>query len=200
METYCGQNLKDILGEQVIVVVELPMVEAGMEIGSINLTTGEITTTQNHVQFSCNFSTDCCTNLNIPITDMDIERIEQHGYKLDQIIEEAVPQIRFAEDETAEKNYWIKRKPFTGTCTFLENDKCSIHEFKPFSCRIFPFQLRGGKDGVYTVAIHGSNLCQSVTTVSADQAQNYELLEDLLNEVQLEEKHRQKYFEQYGNQ
>jgi len=181
--------------------IELPTIRPKLEIGTINPVTGEITVSENYVSYSCSFSTDCCGNNTffVPVTDMDIERIENHGYEIDQIVKDLSPELRFAQDNTAEKNYWIKRKPFTGKCTFLEGNKCSIHEFKPFACRIFPFQLIGNDDESYTVAIHQSNLCKSVRAVPKEEAENYELLQGLLEEVQLEDERRLAYFAKYGN-
>lgn len=181
--------------------IELPTIEPRLKIGSINPHTGEISVSDNPVFFSCQLSTDCCGNNEffVPVTDMDIERIEDHGYEIDQIVEKISPEIRFARDNTAEKNYWIKRKPFTGECRFLEGKHCSIHEFKPFACRIFPFQLVGTDSPAYDVVVHSSNLCQSVKGATPEKSNNRDLLEDLLKEVQLEDKRRIAYFEKYGN-
>jgi len=183
------------------VVIELPTIEAKLEIGTINPRTGEVSVTANYVQYSCSFSTDCCgsDDFLVPVTEVDIERIENHGFELDQIVENLSPEIRFAQDNTAEKNYWIKRKPFTGKCTFLDGNKCSIHTFKPFACRIFPFQLMGNDDESYRVVVHQSNLCQSIRPATKQQAENRELLQSILKEVQAEDQRRLTYFAEYGS-
>ncbi|MHA2501913.1 MAG: YkgJ family cysteine cluster protein [Candidatus Kariarchaeaceae archaeon] len=180
--------------------VELPVIDPKLVLGTIHPSTGEITVSDKPIAFNCSLSTDCCGNKNfqVPINDMDIERIEEHGYEIDQIVAILSPEIRFASDNTAEKNYWIKRKPFTGKCTFLKDNLCSIHEFKPFACRIFPFQLLGRERGGYTVAVHKSKLCKSVREVTEDEAQNTELLEFILKEVQNEDRRRLIYFDKYG--
>ena len=181
--------------------IELPVIQPSLEIGTINPQTSKITVSDNHISYSCSFSTDCCgdDSFFVPVTDMDIERIEQHDYEIDQIVEILSPELRFAKDNTAEKNYWIKRKPFTGKCTFLKDSKCSIHQFKPFACRIFPFQLLGNEDGSYRVAIHKSKVCTSIKAVSREEAENRLILADLLKEVQLEDERRLVYFKKYGN-
>ena len=123
--------------------IDLPTIPPKIIIGSINLNKNEISLSNEYIHFRCQLSSDCCGNNDffVPISDMDIERIENNGYAIDQIIETQSPELRFARDGTAEKHYWMKRKPYTGKCTFLENNLCSIHEFKPFTFRIFPFQL-----------------------------------------------------------
>ena len=68
-------------------------------------------------------------------------------------------------------------------CTFLENNLCSIHEFKPFTCRIFPFQLIGKEPGVFDISIHNSNICKSILNVKKEESNNAQILTDILNEV-----------------
>lgn len=197
--TLSKPSIKDECPKPHIMAIELPVIEANLEIGTINLHTGEITPSQNGVVFNCSFSTDCCYVTDIPVTDFDIKRIEDRGYALDQIIEEAVPEIRFAKSGEAERHYWIKKKPFNNTCTFLVDNKCSIHEFKPFSCRIFPFQLVFQTEDIVKITIHMTNICKSVKGVPLDEAMNQQLLEDILNAVRREDEYRQLYFDQYGN-
>ena len=182
-------------------VIDLPIISSNTIIGSINLNNNKISTTQEYISFTCQSSSDCCgtNDFFVPVSDMDIERIENNGYAIDQIIETQSPELRFARDGTAEKHYWMKRKPYTGKCTFLENNLCSIHEFKPFTCRIFPFQLIEKKRGIFDISIHNSNICKSIKNVDEKSSNNEEILTDILNEVKLENKRRQIYFKKYGN-
>ena len=181
--------------------IDLPTIPPKIIIGSINLNKNEISPSNEYIHFSCQLSSDCCGNNDffVPISDMDIERIENNGYAIDQIIETQSPELRFARDGTAEKHYWMKRKPYTGKCTFLENNLCSIHEFKPFTCRIFPFQLIGKEPGIFDISIHNSNICKSILNVKKEESNNTKILTDILNEVKLENKRRQTYFKKYGN-
>jgi Fe-S-cluster containining protein len=181
------------------VVIELPLIQAKLEIGVIDIAKDTIQVTQkNSIHFKCKSSTDCCVKPDISVTDFDIKRIEDKGYELDQIIEKAVPVLRFAKNFDAERNYWVKKKPFDGSCTFLEGDKCSIHEFKPFACRIFPFQIVFVNDFVYKVIIHSSNLCSSVKAVGSREANNADILNKIKEVVKEEDNYRLQYFERYG--
>lgn len=183
--------------------IELPVIEGGTEIGKINIATGEVTVTQAYlVEWSCCMNGACCTRLNIPVTDFDIERIENHGYELDQIISEQSPFIRMPKNVfgSVEKNYPIKRKPYDNTCTFLKNDGlCGIHEFRPFACRIFPFQYRFEDNDIVRVTIHESNYCHQVKPGSMGKNQNEEFLIYLRDELLLELERRKQYFAKYGD-
>ena len=116
-----------------------------MEIGKINVDTGEVFVGEEAlVEWSCCMSGDCCQRFHIPVTDFDIKRIEEHEYALDQIISDQSPFVRMPKNRfgSVEKNYHIKRKPFDNSCTFLTPEgQCGIHAFRPFGCRIFPFQF-----------------------------------------------------------
>ena len=182
-------------------VIDLPTISSNTIIGSINLNNNKVSVTQEYISYTCQSSSDCCgtNDFFVPVSDMDIERIENNGYAIDQIIETQSPELRFARDGTAEKHYWMKRKPYTGKCTFLENNLCSIHEFKPFTCRIFPFQLIEKELGIFDISIHNSNICKSIKNVDEKSSNNKEILTDILNEVKLENKRRQIYFKKYGH-
>ena len=58
--------------------VELPVIDPKLVLGTIHPSTGEITVSDKPIAFNCSLSTDCCGNKNfqVPINDMDIERIE----------------------------------------------------------------------------------------------------------------------------
>ena len=146
--------------------VELPVIEAGMVVGRVNLKSKEVSVEgSTPIKFACASTTECCSNLKIPVTDFDIKRIEDQGYGIDQIVESLSPQLLLPKTEfgNIEKNYWIKRNPFTNTCTFLEDNLCKIHEFKPFACSVFPFSLKYESKEIVTVKIHPSNLCKTIS-------------------------------------
>ena len=99
-----------------------------------------------------------------------------------------------------EKNYHIKRKPFDNSCTFLQEDElCSIHEFRPFGCRIYPFQFIFEDEGFVRVVIH-ETVCHQINSVENKVSQNSEFLVYLLGELKDELNRREKYFEKYGDQ
>ncbi|MFH1788025.1 MAG: YkgJ family cysteine cluster protein [Candidatus Altiarchaeota archaeon] len=79
----------------------------------------------NKDKFSCIMCGNCCRFAFIVLTDEDISRISQAGYK------------DFAvETPSGEK----KLKRVKGRCVFVKSDKCSIYEVRPRACRKFPFQ------------------------------------------------------------
>ncbi|MHA2501902.1 MAG: YkgJ family cysteine cluster protein [Candidatus Kariarchaeaceae archaeon] len=181
--------------------IELPVIEGGTEIGRIDLKSGEVTVAPNLVSWSCCMDGDCCRRFQIPVTDFDILRIEEQGYELDQIVSEESPFIRMPKNQfgSVEKNYPIKRKPFDNSCTFLADDgKCGIHPFRPFSCRIYPFQYRFDEDDIVRITIH-ETVCHKLQKEEDGGSQNREFLEYLRDELVAELDIRDTYFEKYGN-
>jgi Fe-S-cluster containining protein len=158
----------------------------GLEIGSINLNTDEIKT-NNFIKFNCESRVECCSSLKIPVNSRDIERIETQGFELDQIVESMSPVFFPSKTQSGrtEKTYILKRKPFTGECTFLENDKCKIHEFKPFACRIYPFELNIVNEESIAVSIHANKLCKSIKIVE-NNTNNLKLLKEIKNLINAE--------------
>jgi len=66
----------------------------------------------------------CCIETEMPLTEDDIKRIENLGFKrIDFTVE--------SEGETRLKNRSNK-------CYFLEDGKCMIYENRPEGCRIYP--------------------------------------------------------------
>jgi len=119
--------------------------------------------------------------MQIPASEFDIARIMGHGYALDQIIAEASPIILNPKSSVGrqQKAYILKKKPYDGTCTFLENNLCAIHTFKPFACRIYPFALEFHDDIHIDLIIHQDQLCQSISAVNPAESNNKKLLEDI---------------------
>jgi len=181
--------------------VDLPVIETGLIIGEINLKTRKISLEgSTPINFSCASTTDCCSNLRIPVTDFDIKRIEDHGYAIYQIVESLSPQLRLPTTKlgSIEKNYWMKSNPYTGTCTFLEDNLCKIHQFKPFGCLVFPFSLKHIDSDRVIVNIHPSNLCKTVYVGTDEDMDNERHLKLILSLLLEEEAFRDHYFKKYG--
>ncbi|MHA2028627.1 MAG: YkgJ family cysteine cluster protein [Candidatus Kariarchaeaceae archaeon] len=169
--------------------IELPTLSTGLEIGSINITTDDISIkNSNLINFNCTSRVYCCSNLKIPVTDFDINRIQDKGYELDQIIESLSPVLLRSKtyDGKTEKVYTLKRKPFEGSCTFLENNLCKIHEFKPFACQIYPFSLDIVNSDLIRIVIHTEELCKSIISSNYAESNNIEILNSILTNVKLE--------------
>lgn len=94
----------------------------------------------------CGQCSSCCRNLQVDITDVDIERLLKHtGITADRLVK------LYSREETEDKedSDWIglsygKRamqlnKRRNGDCIFLADDKsCKAYEARPMTCRIFP--------------------------------------------------------------
>lgn len=166
--------------------IELPVITTGLIIGSINLRTKQVSIKDsNLISFSCDSRVDCCSNLKIPVTEFDIMRIEENGYEIDQIISSLSPVILPAQNYKgkSEKVYTIKKKPYDGTCTFLEDNLCKIHEFKPFACQIYPFSMIILDENTINVVIHPDVLCKSIRTSKFKDSNNLVLLNDILENL-----------------
>lgn len=179
--------------------LDLPVIEAGLIIGEFELDQKNIYPNSDHpVKFTCMMTGDCCSALRIPVTDFDIYRIESHGYELLQIIDDLNPELKLPKENFigVEKYYWMKRKEYDETCRFLVGNKCSIHEFKPFGCRVFPFSFKHLTRDLVQVRVHPSNFCKKIKT--GNPRGNYSILNQLRNIYLDELKFRGNYFERHG--
>ena len=74
-------------------MIKLPTIDSSLEIGIGNLSTGEVKSSSNFVYFNCSSNIDCCSNMDIPVTENEIESIMKHDYHMDQIIDNPSPII-----------------------------------------------------------------------------------------------------------
>lgn len=169
--------------------VELPVIQPRLKIGQINLAEHSVEiNTKYPINFNCIGLIDCCSNMDIPASKLDIDRIMEHGYELDQIIREASPIILNPKSSLGhqKKAYILKKKPFDNTCTFLEGNKCKIHEFKPFACMIYPFSIDFIDDVRIKILIHPDQLCEAIKSASIDRSNNKEILENIRTRIEEE--------------
>lgn len=169
--------------------IELPTITSAMTIGSVNLRT-DLTSIEeaNLIRFNCDSRAVCCSKLKIPVTEFDIQRIQDEGYEIDQIISSLSPVFLPAKTFgiKKEKVYTLKRKPFDGTCTFLENNLCSIHEFKPFACQIYPFSLEIVDSEEIKILLHAEEICKSIESSNYADSDNVTLLTSILKNIKTE--------------
>ena len=184
------------------VTIELPLIEAGIIIGEFDLVSKEIfPNVSNSISFKCGSSVQCCTDLKIPISEKDILKIEKLGYALDQIVSRQSPFIKVSEDGKlgVAKYYWIKRKPFTNSCRFLNDEnRCEIYEFRPFGCRIFPFSINHLTKDRVRIKIHPTNVCKSVKF--SEYPENEKLLIELLESYSKEISENIEYFDKFRDE
>ncbi|MHA2251244.1 MAG: YkgJ family cysteine cluster protein [Candidatus Kariarchaeaceae archaeon] len=166
--------------------INLPVIIPGLEIGQINLKDQSIFINKdNYIFFQCQSRIECCSKLNIPVSEFDIAKIEERGFELDQIIESLSPFILPSKTPfgVTEKAYKLKSKPFDDTCTFLIDDKCSIHEYKPFACKIYPFSLDILDENRIVILIHQERLCKSIISADKSTSNNFKLVKSIFEEI-----------------
>ena len=66
----------------------------------------------------------CCIDTNMPLTDLDVERLSKHGYRF----------IDFIVKRGGERHL----KNVNGRCVFLGDDGCLIYAYRPEGCRLYP--------------------------------------------------------------
>jgi Fe-S-cluster containining protein len=161
-------------------MIKLPTIDSSLEIGIGNLSTGEVKSSSNFVYFNCSSNIDCCSNMDIPVTENEIESIMKHDYHMDQIIDNPSPIIINKNKINPIKAYILKKNPFTGTCTFLQDNLCSIHEFKPFACKIYPFSIQFETKELYRLVLNENQICKSVIQTSKEKSNNLQHLKESL--------------------
>ena len=102
------------------------------------------------VEFICKMDGKCCRAYWISVTHLDAFRIMHYGdFKPKEFLRShtstssSLPSIRIESTE-----YYLALRKEKNVCVFLlDSGKCSIHEFKPLTCRFYPFvySARGSK-------------------------------------------------------
>jgi len=114
------------------------------------------------VKFRCLCDGQCCKHYWIPITHLDLLRLQIYGgIKVDESIVEIKDSEEYELDlyppiRINNKRYYLAlASREDGTCIFLRSDgKCSIHEFKPLVCRFYPFVYWVKEDGEIDVDLN----------------------------------------------
>ncbi|MCY3411513.1 MAG: YkgJ family cysteine cluster protein [Candidatus Heimdallarchaeota archaeon] len=143
--------------------------------------------------FICTMNADCCRRFQVQLTDLDVHRIETRGFDLFQFVQDGPAMLKLPRDPSLPVlQYWhMKKRPFDGQCVFIEDGRCSIHAFKPHSCRLYPFVLDVVSGGRYAVYYHPSMKCSGLDSVLSNQQQ---VLEDLLKIQMVEMGDRLAYY------
>ncbi|MEM1645200.1 MAG: YkgJ family cysteine cluster protein [Ignisphaera sp.] len=99
------------------------------------------------VKFRCLCDGQCCKRYWIPVTHLDLLRLQIYGnIKVDENIVELKDSEQYELDiyppiKINNKEYYLGLAlKEDGSCIFLRSDgKCAVHEFKPLVCRFYPF-------------------------------------------------------------
>ena len=88
-------------------------------------------------KYSCHGCGACCRDFTVQLTDTDLQKLHEQGWK-ERLGQEYVVQFR--------GHSWLKQTD-DGACVFLgDNGLCKVHaefglEAKPLACQFFPFML-----------------------------------------------------------
>jgi Fe-S-cluster containining protein len=105
---------------------------------------------ENELDFACQSCGNCCRYFNINLTHFDIERILENRPDLKPKDFVAFSNEDVKEDlesfisTSGKRQMTLKKKPGGKECIFLVNNMCSIHDFKPRVCKVWPFSLEKG--------------------------------------------------------
>lgn len=66
----------------------------------------------------------CCINTEMLLSLIDIKKIKERGFKEESFL--------------IKKDGWLKLRNKHGKCVFLKNGECSIYEFRPLGCKLYP--------------------------------------------------------------
>ncbi len=91
----------------------------------------------------------CCKTRVITITAFDMYRIWKKGKKIEEFVELRranllnidFDQVLICNDNGFEDYYLLTIK--SHPCVFLKDNKCSIYEYAPLVCKVYPFNVIG---------------------------------------------------------
>lgn len=138
----------------------------------------------NENDFFCNSCASCCHTFKVEVTPSDVQRILDN--RKDLKIEDFLKYTDKRIISNQNISLVLKEKENSSACIFLENNKCSIHEFKPKVCRVWPFGLKksGTIDWANQYREFIKNKCHYTLVKNANDPQDLrELVESHTNEV-----------------
>jgi Fe-S-cluster containining protein len=94
--------------------------------------------------FSCNQCGECCKDMDVPLSHIDIKRLIEANTGLDS---EMFITLHPATKENLDSvllygeyhELFLTNKLSDNSCIFLKDNSCSIYEYRPNSCRTWPF-------------------------------------------------------------
>ena len=89
--------------------------------------------------YDCNGCSLCCMALTVKLSEIDINRLKT-GLQEDNVLDHYCNS-----DRTLNKN--------EDGCLFREKDRCTIYDYRPNTCRIFPYNFKIDKN-VITIGMH----------------------------------------------
>lgn len=160
---------------------------------------------ENVLDFSCQSCGKCCKFFSVNITHLDIKRILENRPDL-QVSDfvDFKPSTDKNDNEafistSGKKELILKKKSKKNNeCVFLENNKCSIHSFKPLVCRVWPFSLE--KDKIMWIKDHLSFIKNDCKHIMVEGSNNPDDLRVLIKEHYKERKVFSKLVENWNKE
>ena len=127
-----------------------------------------------YLKFRCTECGNCCSDTLVPITDEDMRRMVKGTgldpfdicsfYKADDF-EDKGEGLEFANLDGGPKTLGLRKKfdkdNDRDSCKFFKDNRCSVYESRPVTCRVWPFTLSFDATGkrVSKVSINDSLPC-----------------------------------------
>jgi len=80
--------------------------------------------------YECKMCGKCCHCRTVPLSKGDMERVGRFNEDVD-----------FMEYNVGLRSPVLARREWDYGCVFLDDKRCSIHQFKPLICRLFPYAI-----------------------------------------------------------
>ncbi|MDD5022795.1 MAG: YkgJ family cysteine cluster protein [Candidatus ainarchaeum sp.] len=130
----------------------------------------------------------CCKYYTVALTREDILRVLKikKGFEWIQVIEANGIETQFSHgffifDQGKMKECFLAlNRKRSEKCIFLENNKCSIYEYRPMACRLYPFEL--GVKGVEYKKKHRCPIGWNIDDIKKDFLENNEIAKKEIEE------------------
>jgi Fe-S-cluster containining protein len=94
-----------------------------------------------HFHYDCNGCGDCCRNIKnaVMVEGLDLYNLARFlGLEMSEVIAEYTDTTFLAWGFPV---FMLKTKPHQDTCVFLKSSRCSVHDAKPRTCRLYPLGI-----------------------------------------------------------
>ena len=121
------------------------------------------------ISFSCNQCGSCCREMDVPLSHQDVIRIVEAKTEFD--IETFVTLHPTSKENPDSillygeyQEMYISNKLSDNSCLFLKDNVCSIYNYRPNPCRIWPISLNPQKK------LHIDNTAQELVNSACDKS------------------------------
>ena len=126
-----------------------------------------------YLNFRCTDCGNCCSDTIVPITGQDVQRLMKgeklkatdilEFYKSDEF-DDGGEGLHFAELDEGRKVMGLQKRwdaeNGRDACKFFKNNRCSVYESRPVTCRVWPFTLRFDDKGrITSLSINDTLAC-----------------------------------------